>query len=165
MSFFVGKEDAEFAFGRVVLPGIMNAIEHDTFIRKHMHIVILDPAITHTPGITQLKLPILYEYSIGKEAWTQDYASFAEAKATLAWRTDRSSREVKTSPHLFLENDFPHSGAVNLDGIVVAVSGFEGYYDEMIAGMTALAIKGFANHAFTLYEKRADRPYLTSGDR
>jgi hypothetical protein len=167
MSFFADEHDARFAFDHFVLPSIEAAMNADIFNKKHMHIVIFNPGVQHVPGITQQRPPILLRHSIGKPNWEGPYDEYALAKAMISWRTGRSSREAKALwPHLFIEGDFPHSGAVNIDGIVAAASGPEGYFDEMIAGMAALALKGYACHAQAIYEKRDHTsPFLGQGDR
>ncbi|MFY0477256.1 hypothetical protein [Achromobacter marplatensis] len=106
-----------------------------------LHVVIMNPLAK--PGDCDFANAILYEESIGDPAdWDADYGAFARGKARLSWRTGLSSHEVLAlKPHLLHAKDLPVWGSVCIDGIVVAVSGANPWYDEAFAAAVASLFK------------------------
>ena len=77
--------------------------------------------------------------------WDADYAGFARAKARLSWQTGLDSHVVQVlQPHLLRRDDTALWGSVNLDGIVVGVSGNEAAYDEAFAGAVAMLARALS---------------------
>ena len=71
--------------------------------------------------------------------------AFARAKARVSWRTGRDSHDVLTpAPHRLEPGDTLLWGSVCVDGIVVAVSGMQPWYDEALAGMVACGLRAIA---------------------
>ncbi|CAB3934004.1 hypothetical protein QEP16_08540 [Achromobacter insolitus] len=106
-----------------------------------LHIVIMNPLAR--PGACEFAGAILYEESIGDpEKWDADYGAYARGKARLSWRTGRSSHEVLAlQPHLLHAKDTQVWGSVAIDGIVVAVSGANPWFDEALAAAIAHLFK------------------------
>lgn len=112
-----------------------------------MHVVVMDPTLQ--PGDCAFEEAILYEHSLpSRQAWDADYSVYARAKARLAWRSGMASAAVvRCAPHLLRTDDTLLGGAAVLDGIVVAVSGANAWYDEAFAGCVAALLRGVAQDA------------------
>ena len=159
--YFITPYRAVEAFETFVLPGIKKAMNDGAVGRRHMHIVCLRP---NTPYSEKAGLPILFDHSIGDpEDWQQwegkSYKDFAQAKARISWRTGMSSREVvMCQPHLLVKSDTILWGSSILNGVIVAVSGVQPYFDEMFATMTAAAVIGEASHYAHEFQTKENRP-------
>lgn len=95
-------------------------------------VVVLDVAPTR-PGL-DCRESILLEEGFGdRQAWDVDYFAYARAKARLSWSSGRDSRAMQASPHLLKPGDTLLAGGVNLEGVVVGVSGAHPWYDEAFA--------------------------------
>lgn len=107
-------------------------------------IVIVDPALK--PGSVPFEEAILLEYAIGdRSRWDADYAAFARAKAKASWEQGVDGHALQAlRPHRLSEGDTLLWGAVNLDGIVVGVSGAHPYYDEAFATAVAGCLRAVA---------------------
>ena len=108
--------------------------------RTTFHIVMLVPQMDYDynkyPNCPIVPL-LLAEYSHdGQHAWSRDYDNIARCKALQLWH-NRSDGGTDTKPHLLINGDTPYWGGVKRDGIVVACSGVESYFERMIAGMVA----------------------------
>lgn len=112
-----------------------------------LYLVVMDPG--RPPGIATFDDAVLYEQAFGdREKWDADYASFARHKARLSWSTGHDGSVVQQMmPHLLRTGDTVLSGAVCIDGIVVAASGAFPVFDEMFAGSVALCVRALARHA------------------
>lgn len=78
------------------------------------------------------------------------YSRIAHAKAALTRRTGMSSREIQQrAPHLLQDGDVKWGGSVIRDGLVVAFSGVQAVYDEMIADWMASAIIAICRNEMT----------------
>jgi hypothetical protein len=118
--------------------------DRDVGESRCMHIVVMDPC---SPcGTGTFEEAILYEHSLpSPESWDADYAYYAREKARVAWRTQADSGVVATqSPHLLVAGDMALAGGIVLDGIVVAVSGANGWYDEAFARCIAALLRAAA---------------------
>ncbi len=89
-----------------------------------------------------------------QEDWQYDYERVALSKAELSVRTGIGTYEL--APHYRLSGDTVYSGSVVIDGIIVACSGVEGYFDEMIAGWIAVTIKGLCKHKHAQIPKEVE---------
>lgn len=115
-------------------------------------IVVVDPGIE--AGTVPFDDAVLYEHAIGDRShWDADYASFARAKARLAWeqRCD-GARAQSTLAHRLHAGDTLLWGSVWLDGIVVGVSGAMQWFDEAFALTVAAHVRALAKqkHAAAL---------------
>jgi hypothetical protein len=108
--------------------------------RTTFHIVMLVPQMDYDSNEypnNPITPCLLAEYSHdGHKAWERDYDNIARCKALQLWH-DRNDGGTDTKPHLLISGDTPYWGGVKRDGIVVACSGVEPYFDRMIAGMVA----------------------------
>jgi hypothetical protein len=109
-----------------------------------LHLVVMDPALRH--GDVAFEDAILHEHSIGDRAlWDADYQAFARAKARLCWASGFDSHAVQALyPYLLREGDTTLWGSANVDGIVVAVSGANPWYDEAFARILGSWLKAAA---------------------
>jgi hypothetical protein len=127
--------------------------------RQTFHVVILVPkmlvGVGNYPDYPILP-HLLAEQSWGdKKEWSYDYAEIAQCKALQLWH-GRNDGGTDIKPHLLFSNDTPFWGGVKRDGIVVACSGVQPYFDRMIAGMTADVCIAYAYHAWMLSKDKAD---------
>lgn len=134
-------EDAARAAVSLALPAIELAMRDPAAGDSGcLHIVVMDPL---APPPVAFERAILHEHSINRARWDADYAAFARAKARLSWRTGADSQRVQTGmPHRLEPGDTLLWGSVCLDGIVVAVSGMQPWYDEALAGVVACCLRG-----------------------
>lgn len=140
MSYLLDKGTAQKAV-EMVMPLILAAMESRVFKRRHLHIVVLDPAVTPNND-----LPVLYENSIGDVSqWEHPYDQIARSKADLTWKWGIPTRELQLRmPHVLQPGDTLFGGSACVDGIVVGVSGVQPHFDEMIATMVAAACKALS---------------------
>ncbi|KAF7963464.1 hypothetical protein AWV80_09415 [Cupriavidus sp. UYMU48A] len=118
--------------------------DRDVGESRCMHIVVMDPCRPF--GSCTFEEAILYEHSLpSRDSWDADYAFYAREKARVAWRTQTDSGVVATlSPHRLVVGDIALPGGIVYDGIVVAVSGANGWYDEAFARCVAALLRAAA---------------------
>jgi len=141
MSALLDRSAAEEAVS-LALPLLEQARQHRQVGESgFLHLVIMHPG--HTPSRFAFEEAILFEYSVGdRSQWDADYATFARAKAKLSWRSGLDSQQVQErAPHWLEPGDTLLWGSVNLDGIVVGVSGANPWFDEAFAGTVALLLR------------------------
>ena len=143
-SYFIDRHAAEKAVG-LSLPLIQEAMKRKEVGESgFLYIVVMDPLLgSHTSSFEEA---ILYEYAVGdRTKWDADYAAFAKAKARVAWRTGLDGHMVQElRPHMLTARDTVLWGSVVVDGIVVAVSGANPWYDEAFAGTVAMCLRAIA---------------------
>ena len=107
-------------------------------------IVVMDPARSERDG--SFDDAVLLEHAIGdRDRWDADYAGFARDKAMLSWHSGLDGHRLQAlSPHRLREGDSLLWGSVNLDGIVVGVSGAQPWYDEAFATCIAANLRAIA---------------------
>lgn len=134
MSYVLDEELVKLAV-RIVRPAI-NSLLGSTITdgRSHLHLVVLKPGSED----------ILYEESFGyRSAWEHPYDAIACGKARLCQRTGMVARNVqRDAPWLYEKGDTCFVGGVIENGLVVAASGVQDYFDEMISWMVLSAIQG-----------------------
>jgi hypothetical protein len=143
-SYFIDRHAAEKAVG-MTMPLIDTAMmQKEVGESGFLYIVVMDPSCT--PADSSFEEAILYEHAVGDRAkWDADYAGFARAKALVAWRNGMDGHLVQElRPHLLREQDTVLWGSVAIDGIVVAVSGANAWYDEAFAGTIAMFLRAHA---------------------
>ena len=140
----------------LTLPTIEALMESHTS-RKCMHIVVLDP-----------NGEILLERGIGPEATNAEFAenmqafgAVARSKAAIHYRTGRPSREVHDrAPHLLLVGDTVYGGSASYEGLIVAGSGVQDYFDEAISALLAATLWGLIKEQQAkVRESRAGEPF------
>ncbi len=122
----------------LALPTIEALMESHTS-RKLMGIVMLGPSGE-----------ILLERGIGPDVdkpesadLLQTFLRIARSKAAIHHRTGRPSREVHDrAPHLLLVGDTVYGGSAAYEGLIVAGSGVQDYFDETIAAILAATFWG-----------------------
>lgn len=128
-----------------ILQCVRTTEEGDVFSRlkrRCFHVVVLVPSMPDDrPDYDDypnypLEPCILYENSFGKPAWERDYEDIAMCKALQLWQ-GRNNGACNIQPHLLFPGDVPFYGGVAREGIVVACSGVQPWFDRMIAGMVA----------------------------
>lgn len=108
---------------------------YQTVQNPRMHITILGP---YNPHQKSWEHALVAERSFGEElGWERPFRDFARGKAKLAWKHQRSSAAVQTTPQCLDDGDVLLTGGVYLDGVAVGVSGWEPILDELLANIVA----------------------------
>ena len=160
-SCLLDRDAAERAVG-MVLPAIRTAIDNRSAGESgFFYLVVMKPG--SSPADSCFEDAILYEHAVGeRERWDADYRGFALAKARIAWRTGIDSHIVQEQrPYLLAAGDTVLWGSVALDGIVVAASGADAWYDEAFAGAVALCMRAEAKAAIA--RERGRSLFLDTG--
>lgn len=160
-SFLLDRAAAERAVA-TALPMITAAIDDRSAGESgFFYLIVMKPGTS--PATCSFEEAILYEHAVGdRDKWDADYRSFALAKARVAWRTGMDSHIVQEQrPYLLEAGDTVLWGSVALDGIVVAASGADPWYDEAFAGAVALCLRAQAKAAAT--RARSAAPFLEGG--
>lgn len=158
----------------LIIESVVFSSRMATIIDGHnCHIVVLVPSIedkTNSDSASWLpESPLaplcIYETSMGnREEWSNEFDKTARSKALQLWRGQNIDGNTDPMPHLLFPRDTPFWGGVKRHGVVVAVSGFEAYIDQMISGMIADAIKGLASFYFhNSDDKKERRSFLSPG--
>jgi hypothetical protein len=105
-----------------------------------LHMVVVDPSL---PSFDDA---IVAERSFGHSTSTGvDYPGFARAKAQLAWRTSIDTRQVQhNAPHLLRTGDTLLWGSACRDGVIVAASGAQPWFDEAFSGVVLELVRALA---------------------
>jgi len=143
-SYLIDRHAAEKAVG-LSLPMIHEAMKlKEVGESGFLYIVIMDPL--RSPHNASFEEAILYEHAVGdRSKWDADYAGFARAKARVAWRTGMDSHLVQElRPYMLQPGDTVLWGSAIVDGITVAVSGANPWYDEAFAGTVAMCLRAIA---------------------
>lgn len=126
----------------------------DKLVREQCHVVILVPAMEDARTEDYPDWPdypvspyALYERSLGQEFCERRYDEIAKCKAIQLW-TGRNDGRSGPVPHLVFSGDTPFWGGVCREGIVVACSGVQPWFDRMIAGIAADVLIALARDAF-----------------
>lgn len=146
-SHYVTEETARLAVS-LVTPLIEAALLDPRVVGSgFFYLVVMDPGLT--PSNAVFEDAILFEQSFGDEtAWDADYRSFARDKARLSWCHGIDAHRLQTDqPYRLRNGDSLLWGSVCLEGIVVGASGAFPWFDEMLAGSVALAIRALAKEA------------------
>lgn len=136
MSHFLTKGLVESAV-RIVIPSIEGVLgSHYTGSeRNSLHLVVLKPGTEE----------ILYECAFGadKSTWKRPFDDIARAKARFCQRTGMVGRNARMdAPWLYESGDTRFVGGVIENGLAVAASGLQDYFDEMFSWMVLGAIQG-----------------------
>ncbi len=127
--------------------------------RMMCHVVILVPAMFtggKYPEDYRIEPRLLYERSFAKEQWERDYTEIARCKALQLWH-NRNDDRTDCMPHLLFPGDTPYWGGVKRQGIVVACSGVQPYFDKMISGMVADTCIALAYHHYAEWAKENEK--------
>lgn len=129
----------------------------------HCHVVVLVPAMEDAraddfPSYPNypLRPVVIYEQSFGHtEEWEHEYNNIARCKALQLW-TDRNDNQAGVTPHLLFPSDTPFWGGVKREGIVVACSGVQPWFDKLISGIVADTIIALVHDAYERDEEDSD---------
>jgi hypothetical protein len=131
-----------------VLPSIETLMASLEFSRKNLHIVIVDPLVlpVNIDSNTWAERAILYEHPIGIEAeWQRDFRAIARSKARLSWLHQMPSQLIQArAPYLVGDADTTYFGSAVRDGLVVAASGVQPHYDQMVSEWVLEALRALA---------------------
>ena len=134
------------------------AVATEDFGESHAaHVVVMQPG--STPHEAPFESSILYEESFGDvPRWDVDYSVYARAKAKVAWTTQRDSQCARDdAPHLLHGGDTVLGGAIHRDGLTVAVSGMQAWFDEALASSVAAFLRALAKREVAI---RAEDGFL-----
>ncbi len=139
----------------ILLPAIEKAAALEVTDGVRGTIIVIDPgSATHE---------ILFTGHVGEPE--AKYLEYVKAKAKVTLRTGMDSSRVRQDfTHLYVEGDVKWPGAILRDGLVVAFSGVQGEFDEMICEWMVSAIRAMCRDAMHRSGGAAEQPgpYLTS---
>ncbi|MEQ1849465.1 MAG: hypothetical protein ABL890_02655 [Candidatus Peribacteraceae bacterium] len=112
-----------------VLPSVRKLAEGKVLKRNQFHIVVASRGFS-----PDFEASILAEHSENRSAWEFPFGEIARQKCKMSWTSGLSTREIhQLHPQLLLAGDTVYYGSVVCPGNVVACSGVEAYFDEMIS--------------------------------
>jgi hypothetical protein len=112
--------------------------------KTDLHIVIMNPQLK--PWESMPEDAILHEQSIGDpKEWEHKYDVIARSKAFVTWR-ENSDVVHELGPAVLRSGDKLFSGSFIHQGVVVACSGIQPYFDRLISGWIALAVQQLMRH-------------------
>jgi len=123
----------------IIEPAIVRASDLGVTNRPGGNLVVLDPA--------SAAFSILFTAHTGEPSETT--LGYATAKAKLVLRTGRDTSTLRNAvPHLYQPEDIKFPGGIFRDGLIVAFSGVQGEYDEMISEWFVSAVRAICRVAF-----------------
>ena len=123
----------------VIEPAIARAAELEMTWALTGNLVVLDP--------TTDEYSILFTAHVGEP--NERTLEYAKAKALLVHRVRRDTSTMRDyAPHLYSAGDIKFPGGIIREGLIVAFSGVQGEYDEMISEWFASAVRGICRVAF-----------------
>lgn len=115
--------------------------------RSGFHFVILDPSIKRWSVQGDVEGAILLDHFFGEDDKRHDYRKIALSKAEQAWKAGEPNAFVQSfAPALLEEKDTPYSGSFVFNGLVVAVSGLQPWFDELVSMWIACTIQQVCQH-------------------
>lgn len=133
----------ESALNRIT-PAIEYSIGCD-FKRGDFHVVVANPLIS--PGSLAkeewMQTGIFFEMSYGDvSSWDAPFDDIARSKAYLSWQHQMPTQHLQSRcPYLLQSGDTVYYGSAVEDRLVVAVSGFQPYFDAMVSEWMLSAIR------------------------
>jgi hypothetical protein len=141
-------EICEQAWG-MILPAVETTAEAEITNKFAGTIFVLNPTILFAGQDALPTNAVLYSEIVG-ETEDEKYTGIAEDKAYVSWKTGLPSRIVQQqAPHLLATGMTKWGGSVVRDGLVVAFSGVQAVFDEMISGWMADTIIALCRHEMT----------------
>ncbi len=115
--------------------------------RSGFHFIILDPASKRWEVEEDTASAILLEGFLGSNDKKHDYRKIALSKAMQAWRVEMPNAFIQSfAPALIEEGDTPYAGSFVYNGLVVAVSGLQPYFDGLVSMWIACTIQQVRQH-------------------
>ncbi len=126
--------------------------------RQEGHLVILVPSMEDVREADYPNWPnypvspyLLHEQSVGEKSdWAYPFDEIARCKALQLWQGRNDDGQTDSNAHLLFPNDTPYWGGVKRHGLVVAFSGVQPWFDQMISGMTADMLKAVGRELFEI---------------
>lgn len=134
------------------------------FKRKEGYLVILVPSMEDVRDADYPDWPnypirpyLLHEQGVGNAAdWEYPFDEIARCKALQLWQGRNDDGQTDSNAHLLFPNDTPYWGGVKRHGLVVAFSGVQPWFDQMISGMTADMLKAVGREAFEMSDDKTE---------
>ena len=136
----------------LVLPAIFRLLEHYAK-RKHLCIVVMDPGIKPWEG--SFEKAVLYQHRIGNPAeWEHDYQDIARSKAQQAWRNGQANIITQMlGPANLKTCDTVYWGSFEYQGVIVAASGIQPWFDMLVSAWVAVAIQQIAQNRIQIFKE------------
>lgn len=146
------KEIAEAAF-EIIKPSVQKLLK-ERAVREDMHIVVMNPTIKPWEG--SFEDAVLAEFSTtDKSGWANTYDVFALGKAKQAWRDGRDNvSKHLLSPATLKDGDVAFYGSFDYEGVIVAASGVEAWFDQLVSGWMALTIQQLCQDYYQKFKSR-----------
>ncbi len=130
-------------------PSVTTAMTKGVFKRPQGSMIVLDPTMPWEPKYKaatddNFEELVLLEVNWGDpDEFEYPFGGIAASKAFASWKTGKPSIELQQEyPHLYEEGWTKFGGSVVRGGLVVAVSGAQWWFDQMVAGWMVDAIQG-----------------------
>lgn len=148
------KDIAEEAI-RILIPTI-SMLLREKAKRTDMHVVVMNPV--KKPWECHFEEAILHEKALSDPSgWEHPYDELARAKAYQAWRHGKSNVHAHLiAPAVLADGDVAFYGSFEYEGVIVAASGVEGWFDVLVSGWIAVAIQQLAQDRYQRF--KAERP-------
>lgn len=148
---FVGisKEICEQA-DKILAPAIARAVKRGVTNKLAGCIVVLDPRMPYI-GQAADNLPVIFKSTINDELADAKYVQIAYHKAWLTFKYRLPSAIIQQQyPYLYAEGNTKWGGSTIDDGgLIVAFSGVQAVFDEMIAEWYASSIRALCRWEMT----------------
>lgn len=119
----------------IIEPAILKAADAGVTNGVKGTLIVIDP--TSNNG------EVLFTAHVGEP--NPEYLEYVKGKVAVTLRTGLDSSRVRQDfPHLYREGDIKYPGAIIRDGLVVAFSGVQGEFDEMISEWMVSAIRAIS---------------------
>ncbi len=159
---FLTVENASLAVGTVLQATILDDGWQYIISRQMGHIVIIVPSMEDARADDYPDWPnypiephLLYEESVGeKDDWPYPFDDIARCKGMQLWQGRNNDGQTDSNAHLLFPSDTPYWGGVKRHGMVVAFSGVQPWFDQMISGMIADMLKAIGRQAFESSEDK-----------
>ena len=108
----------------------------------YLHLVIMNPGCP--PAYCAFEEAILREWTCGDPGGQPElYRRLAREKARLSWLHGLDTQLLQMRrAHVLSRGDVALWGSVAVEGIVVAISGLDAWYDEALSGAVAMCLRG-----------------------
>jgi hypothetical protein len=122
------------------------------------HLAVVKGELIPVDRGPELRAAVVFERSIGREGWEQDYCPYARTKAVMAARDRRSNRLTIRRGGSLQIGDCRWAGAVYGSGHGFGFSGLKAYTDERVARFFLAA--AYENYYARQPESRPDEHFV-----
>lgn len=128
----------------VIEPAVLKAAEMAVTDGARGTLIVLHPAIKDGT--------IMFTAHVGDP--NSEYLANAKGKVAVTLRTGMDSSRVRQDfPYLYRAGDIKYPGAIIREGLIVAFSGVQGEFDEMICEWMVAALRGICRNGFAEADK------------